>query len=142
MFYIASSCWSWRRCTTFRETIAVMMNLVRIIWNGFQSVLDGWKFRNRILTITVDDLPDTLNSGYLYLIGSRRPWSAALLCPCGCRQTVQVSLLPKDSPSWTLQLEGRAKLPTLTPSVWRRKGCRAHFFLRAGEIVWCDKKGI
>lgn len=119
-----------------------MRNLVRIIWDGFQYVLSRWKFRNRIWTITVEDLPGTLNSGHLYLIGSRSPWAAALLCPCGCSQTVQVSLLPEDSPSWTLQLEGRAKLPTLSPSVWRTKGCRAHFFLRAGEIVWCDKKSV
>ncbi|MFX8036043.1 DUF6527 family protein [Acinetobacter baumannii] len=30
-----------------------------------------------------------------------------------------------------------SNFPTLSPSIWRSKGCRSHFFVREGLIVWC-----
>ena len=45
-------------------------------------------------TELVDDLPDVLAPARLYLIGDPpRPWSAAMLCPCGCAATIQLSLV-------------------------------------------------
>jgi Family of unknown function (DUF6527) len=44
-------------------------------------------------------------------------WSVGLRCPCGCGQRLDVSL---------------------HPSVWLREGCKSHFWLRSGKIVWCD----
>jgi Family of unknown function (DUF6527) len=96
-----------------------------------------WKYRHRIHSIAVDEMPDTLIPRRLYLIGSNgMPWSAAILCPCGCGEAIQLSLLIDDSPSWTLSAD-RHDLPILSPSVWRTKGCRSHFFLRHGMIEWC-----
>jgi hypothetical protein len=52
------------------------------------------------------------------------------------RITINLNLLPDDSPRWHLTI-GMNKAPTLRPSVWRREGCAAHFFLRGGRIAWC-----
>lgn len=113
-----------------------MTNFIRTAWLALKEVLARWTYRKRIWTTDVEDLPETLDPRALYLIGLPNPWSVALLCPCGCSETIHLSLLSGDSPSWTLRLEGRFKLPTISPSIWRTKGCRAHFVLRQGEIVW------
>ena len=87
-------------------------------------------------TDLVDELPDALVPQRLYLIGEQpQPWSAALLCPCGCGTTIQLSLLKADRPSWRVRRHFNGSV-TLRPSIWRTRGCRSHFFLRRGRIVW------
>ena len=87
-------------------------------------------------TVTFDDLPDVLAPKRLYLVGDDGcPWSAALLCPCGCKATIQLSLLPHDKPRWRAVRHFSGSV-SLQPSVWRKRGCRSHFFLRRGRIVW------
>lgn len=113
-----------------------MKNPFRIAWEAVQAAYYGWKYRNRLRAAKVEEIPDNLDRRFLYVMGDSNPWSAALLCPCGCGETIQLSLLKTDSPSWTLRLE-LGGVPTLAPSVWRTKGCRSHFFVRQGSIVWC-----
>lgn len=62
-------------------------------------------------------------------------WYAVFACPCGCGETIQLSLLPDDRPRWRLTSHGG--VPTLSPSVWRHRGCRSHFILRDGRVTWC-----
>ena len=118
-----------------------MKNVLGLAWGAMRGLLDRWKYRKRVRIAAVDEVPDRLDRRYLYLIGLDNPWSAAMLCPCGCDETIHLSLLRNDSPSWNLRLEKTANLPTLLPSVWRTKGCRSHFFLREGTIVWCRREG-
>jgi len=74
----------------------------------------------------------------LYVIGNGSfPWAVAMLCPCGCGSVIQLSLLEADSPRWRLFIDHKG-VPTLAPSVHRTRGCKSHFFLRAGQIDWCD----
>ena len=85
----------------------------------------------------VEDLPENLKPLRLYVAGERRnEWAAAMLCPCGCEETIQLNLLEQVRPRWRV-LEAELG-PSLEPSVWRRQGCRSHFFLRSGQIEWCD----
>lgn len=92
------------------------------------------------LGVYVDDLPDDLLPKYVYLVGvPKNPWQAAFLCPCGCRATINLSLIEGDCPSWKANLSLSGKV-TLRPSVNRIRGCRAHFFLRAGRIQWAGKE--
>jgi len=93
-------------------------------------------FRRPLLAEPVEDLPDEVQSGRVYLIGDPGvPWSAALVCPCGCGEVIRLSLIPDDRPRWraTTHEDG---LVTLEPSVWRIKGCRSHFLLQRGRVVW------
>lgn len=86
----------------------------------------------------VPEIPDRLKARTMYLLGAPDPWSAALLCPCGCHETIHVSLLANDSPSWSLRINSKNE-PTLEPSIWRRHGCKSHFFIRNGRIAWYKK---
>jgi hypothetical protein len=116
-----------------------MKNPFPIAWEAMLDGIYSWKYRKRIKTHAVEEIPDSMDRRFLYLIGEGNPWAAAMLCPCGCGETIHLSLLQNDSPSWRLRLD-RGGLPTLAPSVWRTKGCRSHFFLRQGNIVWCKSE--
>ncbi len=104
-----------------------------------QSVLSLWPARRRFRVVTAEELPDRLKKNTLYAIGSGTPWLAALQCPCGCGDIIQLSLLEYESPRWSLR-QKKDGTPTLAPSVWRSQGCKSHFFLRQGVILWCDPK--
>jgi hypothetical protein len=88
-------------------------------------------------TERVAELPEKLRDRRLYVMADPRPWAVAMLCPCGCRSVIQLSLLETDSPRWQLSVD-RKGVPTLAPSVHRTRGCKSHFFLRAGRIDWCN----
>lgn len=113
-----------------------MKQLFERVWNSLRQMSWAKIKVARFQTAPVVELPHILNTGHLYVLGGERPWSAAFLCPCGCRQPIHLSLLPDETPAWVLTLDAN-NLATLRPSVWRTKGCRSHFFLRHGSIVWC-----
>jgi len=115
-----------------------MRQLINSILSALRDLWFRWVDRGRIRCVEVEELPDSLERGSLYVLGLDSPWSAALLCPCGCGKLIHLSFLRTDSPSWKISID-RAGLPTLAPSIWRTDGCRSHFFLRRGAIVWCDK---
>lgn len=92
-----------------------------------------------VSAVSVSDQPDNLQDGLLYFVGDGVPWMAALLCPCGCGSDIRLSLIEDDTPRWraTFQKAGAA---SLYPSIWRTKGCRSHFFVRAGRVVWARSR--
>ena len=109
-----------------------MRSFLRVWWR----LVERSGLRRGFATLTVDDLPDVLAPKRLYLVGEDTgPWSAALLCPCGCEATIQLSLILDDKPSWRAVRHFSGSV-SLQPSVWRTRGCRSHFFLRRGRIVW------
>jgi Family of unknown function (DUF6527) len=63
--------------------------------------------------------------------------SVGLRCPCGCGQRLEMLLLKEVKPRWDLSVNSRGDV-SLHPSVWVREGCKSHFWVRSGKIVWCD----
>ena len=109
-----------------------MTTLLDVWW----QLVERLGLRSGFATETVEHLPDQLEPRRLYLVGDGpQPWSIGMLCPCGCGATIQLSLVPSDSPSWhaTRHFSGSV---SLHPSVWRTRDCRSHFHLRRGHIVW------
>lgn len=90
-----------------------------------------------IVERTVDE-PQAPREKTVYLIGDTgNEWAASFICPCGCGALISLNLLSHPGrPLWTVT-EGRQKLATLTPSVWRKVGCKSHFVMRDGQIIWC-----
>jgi hypothetical protein len=92
--------------------------------------------RSHLLIKDVEELPDRIKSGTVYLVGEGGYlWYAAMLCPCGCGETLHMNLMPHSRPQWNVTKHPDATL-SLHPSVWRLTGCRSHFFVRRGRIVW------
>ena len=80
--------------------------------------------------------PPELKTNTLYVLTENDvPWEAALICPCGCGERIELNLLPDEHPRWSYNVT-RSGLPSLHPSVNRYVGCKSHFFLRRGRIVW------
>lgn len=89
-----------------------------------------------LIACKVEELPDVLDSKCIYVVGEGSyNWFTAMICPCGCGETLYMSLLPDDSPRWDITMH-RDGTVSLYPSVWRKKGCKSHFFLRNGYIIW------
>ena len=56
------------------------------------------------------------------------------LCPCGCGREIYT---PTDgSRGWTY-----SPGPTINPSVRWLGGCKAHFFIRNGQVEFCEDSG-
>ena len=63
--------------------------------------------------------------------------SVLMRCPDGCGETLVVNLDPRAGKAWKLDM--RAATTTLYPSVWREGGCRSHFIIWRGHVLWCDR---
>jgi hypothetical protein len=86
--------------------------------------------------VPVEDFPPTLKPNRVYVAGEvNNYWGAALLCPCGCGETIQLNLLKDVRPCWNIQKTPKGAV-TIFPSIWRQNGCGSHFFVRDGKIVW------
>jgi hypothetical protein len=115
----------------------------RWLWAAVTYVLRGIAahrpLRKRILFhfVRVEEFPDKLDHARVYLAGEGdNLWAAAMICPCGCGDVIELNLLKQARPCWSVQEHSDGTV-TLAPSVWRQKGCRSHFLLRHGRIDWC-----
>lgn len=109
------------------------MTWIARLSNWFRTLLDP---KASYKHVWCEDPPEMPEPGLVYLIGDRpHPWSAAFICPCGCNELISLSLIPKDSPRWTYHVSSSDPI-TLSPSVWRTRGCRSHFFIRKGRVLW------
>lgn len=87
-----------------------------------------------------EDMPEKPRPQRVYLVGEpEAPWAAAFICPCGCGELVRLSLLREDDPSW-IASGSSGDLASLHPSVWRIRGCRSHFFIKAGKVIWAKEE--
>ena len=117
------------------------MNWLRKRWQAFLSWI-GWPWTKRpakpLGTVRTDDLPFVVNKEVVYLIGEGAYlWQAVMKCPCGCGETLQMNLMPEGRPRWRTT-EHEDGTVSLHPSIWRTVGCRSHFFIRRGFVVWCE----
>jgi hypothetical protein len=104
-------------------------------WAG--AKVGGGRRDPRLRYERVEDFPDVLNPATLYVAGEEpHVWAAALLCPCGCGDVIELNLMEQASPCWSVRKHRNGSV-TLMPSVWRTKGCRSHFFIRNSRVVWC-----
>ncbi len=97
-----------------------------------------WKlWRTTFRARDAADLPDEIAARTVYVVGGREEnWCAVLLCPCGCLETIQLALLKGGRFRWVVSTD-RLGAPSIRPSVWRVVGCKSHFVMRCGRVVWC-----
>jgi hypothetical protein len=111
------------------------MKLIRWIW----TKICAWFGRRerRLKAVLVEELPDRLDANTVYIAGENgHVWFVAMMCPCGCGETLHMSLLADARPRWALTQHKNGSV-SLAPSVWRQVGCKSHFFLVEGRIQWC-----
>lgn len=88
-------------------------------------------------TELVGELPQELEFHVLYIVEDDGFLEqAAMICPCGCANTLHMNLLPDERPCWRVE-QHPDRTVSLFPSVWRQVGCRSHFWFRKSRIYWC-----
>jgi len=93
--------------------------------------------RRRVIVVEGDSLPSELPERDLVLAeedGER--WCVGVRCPCGCGHAIELLVIAEAKPRWDISVSADA-YPTLRPSVWLRSGCKSHFHIRDGRILWC-----
>lgn len=122
------------------------MRLLVLIWTWIWGTLSGlWgklfvkpPTLRRVTIIEGDTPPDIIgDDNFVLAREDDEDWAIAFLCPCGCKDRLELALIPEVKPNWTLKMDAENH-PTLHPSVWRKTGCKAHFWVKEGKIVWCD----
>ena len=79
------------------------------------------------------DVPRRICSREVVIVGNPGfEWCALLLCPCGCGDTIMLSLLLETRPRWAVQID--SGFPTISPSIWRTVGCESHFHMTRGYV--------
>lgn len=90
----------------------------------------------RVTLAQSDELPEALPRRGLVLVREGQDnWCIGMKCPCGCGQRVELPLILEADPKWALEVDVKFR-PTLRPSVWLKDGCRSHFLVKAGKVVW------
>ncbi|WP_420408134.1 DUF6527 family protein [Hoeflea sp.] len=91
----------------------------------------------KMIVVDADTPPDIIRTRDIFLArDDGDDWAVALRCPCGCGDRLELLLIPEARPRWSVRLEASG-YPTLHPSIWRKTGCRSHFWIRDGRIKWC-----
>lgn len=100
-----------------------------------------WRFKQfqfKVEIISNNPNPDKLKKNIVYVVGGETyiKW-AYLKCPCGCNEVIMLSLDKTNSPSWSVKQDnfGRA---TISPSVNKLVGCRSHFLIKKGKLIWAN----
>ena len=86
----------------------------------------------------VEDLPDhgSIKPGAIMIVGGK-DWAkwALFKCPGGCGEVLTLCLMKSFKPRWRLKVDKKNRI-TLNPSVWKKDGCRSHFFIRNNKLKW------
>lgn len=112
------------------------MGLLNVLWQKIRKLAKWpdtkYKFRH------VQESPDLYKRKTVYLFGQpNSEWLAELQCPCGCSKKIELILLQEESPHWNL-IKHQDGTVSFRPSIWRTTGCKSHFFLTKGKIIWCS----
>lgn len=118
------------------------MRWLRKLWHRLTNLFRHRRVKTApaapITALIVDGLPTQLDANVLYLVGDEEEvLFAAMRCPCGCGATLATNLIPEAEPCWKWEVHAD-KTVSLHPSLWRTEGCRSHFLLRRGRIIWCE----
>lgn len=90
----------------------------------------------RIAVVEADTPPANLPLRNLVLAKEdNEDWAVAFRCPCGCGKRLELLLIKEVTPHWTISVSDEGK-PTLYPSIWLKAGCKSHFWLRNGKVIW------
>lgn len=113
-----------------------MKNLILNTFSKLQLVLGRVDYRPERVETRPKDADISLKT--VVVVGHRDlPKWALMRCPCGCGEMLTLSLMRKIKPYWQCETDTWGRV-TLIPSVWKIDGCRSHFFLKKGKVVWCE----
>ncbi|RKF32290.1 hypothetical protein BCY89_13915 [Sphingobacterium siyangense] len=86
--------------------------------------------------IFIEDVPDDFKKKIVYVVGeSGFSWQLVMLCPCGCGAVLYMNLIEEEFPCWSFTFNKKKQI-SIHPSINRFVGCKSHFFLKEGRVIW------
>ncbi|MBK8945436.1 MAG: hypothetical protein IPM32_09225 [Ignavibacteriae bacterium] len=86
-----------------------------------------------------DDFQENVSKNTICLIGYESNFDfLEMKCPCGCNELIKLSLVEFDKPHWKVKFFNDRI--SVSPSIWRNKGCKSHFFVKNSKIIWVKNK--
>jgi Family of unknown function (DUF6527) len=112
-------------------------------FSGWMRQLLVWMRRIRqpdfvVKRVAVHPAPEEIKLGVMVIVGDRhlQKW-ACFQCPGMCGEVIKISLNSKQRPCWKVNTD-RLNRPTVAPSVRQLNTCSCHFWIREGNVQWCD----
>lgn len=103
----------------------------------FNLLLDLFFYRSFIL-IRGDALPKKMPiRSIVVTVEDNEFWCVGFKCPCGCGYTIELPIIKEAKPRWDLKVNPHNKI-SLHPSIFLKKGCKSHFWIKEGKVIWCD----
>ena len=116
------------------------MKCLRAIWSWLKGLFfnqlpdQDCDYSN---VVVCDDIPESVKQSTLYLVGEEHDfWALVFSCPCGCGEDIFLNLITDEKrPCWNVTLSDDQNV-SVSPSIWRKRGCKSHFHLKASCINW------
>ncbi|WP_454667585.1 DUF6527 family protein [Acinetobacter calcoaceticus] len=110
--------------------------MIKNITKWFYQTLDHFLLR-KIMIVEGDALPTQMPFRAIVLaIEEDETWCIGLKCPCGCGFTIELPTIIEAKPRWNYQIDKQKNI-SVYPSVYLQKGCKSHFWIKRGKIIWC-----
>ncbi len=111
-----------------------MITLVRNLLNKFLSRIRYIDFATKV--VEKQPAQQNIPEKTVVVVSSYGIHKWALIkCPCGCNEILTLSLMKSQKPNWEVNFD-RLNRVSLSPSVWKSDGCKSHFFVHVGKLVW------
>ena len=92
--------------------------------------------KNYFKIVFCDEYPERIDTDIIYIMGEGRFfWSIILKCPCGCGDIMQLNLHKDTHPYWNIKFHISGAI-SISPSIWKKDGCRAHFYIKRSNLIW------
>ena len=119
-----------------RRILAIVRNLWVDCSIWFRDFRESHGPARRLVIVDGDSLPQAFPRRNLVLArDGNEDWCVGMKCPCGCDRTIELLVFAEAKPRWSVAINDRQQ-PTLSPSVWLQTGCRSHFWVRSGRVIW------
>ncbi len=95
-------------------------------------------YKKYYLFSSVDEIPEEIRENMLYHIGEGKfKWLLVFKCPCGCKDVIQLNLLPEARPGWRVKFHDDGDV-SVYPSVNRQINCKSHFNITKNSVRWWE----
>ena len=95
-------------------------------------------FSRSVIQLNGDSLPDKMPiRSIVVAIEDDEIWCVGLKCPCGCGYTIELPIIKEAKPRWDININSQNQI-SLFPSVFLKKGCKSHFWIKNGKITLCN----
>lgn len=119
------------------------MKCIGQIYQMFRKLINFLLKKDRFKKVIIVEAGNSMQipSKILFLTkkGSAFIW-LRYKCPCGCGETISLSLSPVIEPYWSISIEDKNDRPivTISPSVYMRNTkCNSHYFIIKNKVIWC-----